>query len=566
MAFDINNALNTLTGTVGREMVDDLVGQAMVDNPETVAALFGGALRKRNPHLLNFLAIGATELLAGGARKAGMHSLANVVSGAGHGVGSGLQRLAQQMQQDPNFTPTEADIQKAQRELSSQISGLRQVAQSASFVTRASPRVLAAVSGLLAAAHEEMSFDNPAAYAYSPPSGGHNQYRGVCGQAHQLAHVIPWAMKNAPADLSAIMETTAAVADTQALRTTGAVYESVRQWPGWYVGQAIPLLLELNTKWWAKFQDWRDLMLNTNAAGDRARGWWGWIKANKEVLIGLGVVAAIGAAVLTAMAAFLVLIVLLAAFGGMLVGGSLITYALSPVIFLEPLKYPLFFAGVIFWAASVALSMPVITDALMILSGKSEEPEPPGFLARLLAMGLQRLGFNTQFMLAMPQAATRIRGFRKMAKRVNVIVMAVSVLAILVDVVATPVTITWMTVRALFILGIFIWLFVDYVGFNERSLNEGQKFTDKMAQSSIKFILTPAILGLAVVILFVGMPLSIAEQVAHWAWDESADVREDAVETAAGWFDDDSSSNKANPDDESDAAKTIEELRRKHKK
>ena len=87
-----------------------------------------------------------------------------------------------------------------------------------------------------------------------------------------------------------------------------------------------------------------------------------------------------------------------------------------------------------------------------------------------------------------------------------------------------------------------------------------------MAQSSIKFILTPAILGLAVVILFVGMPLSIAEQVAHWAWDESADVREDAVETAAGWFDDDSSSNKANPDDESDAAKTIEELRRKHKK
>ena len=186
MAFDINNALNTLTGTVGREMVDDLVGQAMVDNPETVAALFGGALRKRNPHLLNFLAIGATELLAGGARKAGMHSLANVVSGAGHGVGSGLQRLAQQMQQDPNFTPTEADIQKAQRELSSQISGLRQVAQSASFVTRASPRVLAAVSGLLAAAHEEMSFDNPAAYAYSPPSGGHNQYRGVCGQAHQL--------------------------------------------------------------------------------------------------------------------------------------------------------------------------------------------------------------------------------------------------------------------------------------------------------------------------------------------------------------------------------------------
>ena len=220
----------------------------------------------------------------------------------------------------------------------------------------------------------------------------------------------------------------------------------------------------------------------------------------------------------------------------------------------------------IFWAASVALSMPVITDALMILSGKSEEPEPPGFLARLLAMGLQRLGFNTQFMLAMPQAATRIRGFRKMAKRVNVIVMAVSVLAILVDVVATPVTITWMTVRALFILGIFIWLFVDYVGFNERSLNEGQKFTDKMAQSSIKFILTPAILGLAVVILFVGMPLSIAEQVAHWAWDESADVREDAAETAAGWFDDDSSSNKANPDDESDAAKTIEELRRKHKK
>lgn len=260
-----------------------------------------------------------------------------------------------------------------------------------------------------------------------------------------------------------------------------------------------------------------------------------------------------------------VLLLVLITVVGLLAGGTLIASAIYPVTMEEPIVWARLFLGIAFWAAAVAFSMPVLTDLMMILSGKSESPERPGAASRVLANILERAGIRHHGLLEMPQAATRLRGFRKLAKRSNIIVMTVVMLACFANLLGN-----WQWWAA---VGIVFWVAVDFTVFNEEAINRTNPLTtDKMVQFGAKLLNWGAI-GFFLCVLIGSSIDTMTKPARDWISATSDPVLDSIQRSVKEHFGDGESPSEHNAkatagseDEESDARKRAREYLKKRGK
>lgn len=248
-----------------------------------------------------------------------------------------------------------------------------------------------------------------------------------------------------------------------------------------------------------------------------------------------------------------VLLLVLITVVGLLAGGTLIASAIYPVTMEEPIVWARLFLGIAFWAAAVAFSMPVLTDLMMILSGKSEEPEPPGLMNRILASVLERLGVRSHGLLVTPQTASRIRGLRKLGKRANIIVMSTVLLSILANVLGY-----WYLWA---FSGILVWVDVDMVGHNEEILNKKKGFTSDMARTGQRLLNWITVGSLAFTLLFTVGSLAFTA-----AWDSATSTYQEYFGDGESPSEHNAKATAGSEDEESDARKRAREYLKKRGK